>query len=184
MDLTARFRAAVRAIVGLPVEEDAPPRFDRLAEYRAQVMSATADGQHVDLQPENKRIAGEKNVPVRVGVPGLIALVQPGAIVMLGWEGGDPSRPYCKPTWEAGATVIKLILSANLIQLGGNTAMDGLVLGTTFRLAEDNMLQLLGQQLTLMGGDPVFAALCSTAAAAATQRRRRGDRLLRGVVDQ
>jgi hypothetical protein len=59
-------------------------------------------------------------VPVRVGVPGLLAVVQQGAVVLLGWERGDPARPYCVPSWELGATVALVQLNSSLVLLGGD----------------------------------------------------------------
>lgn len=121
-DVIGKLRATLRAAIGLPQDPGQPPDLMRLGLYRSTVVSCAADGSACDVQPEDSRIAGAKNVPVRVGVPGLTAIVRQGAIVLLGWERGDPSRPYCVPAWEPGAPVTKLAFSANTIELAGNSS--------------------------------------------------------------
>lgn len=123
-DVANKLRAVVRAIVGMPDDPGQPPIFSRMCAYRATVVSATSDGQFCDLQPEDKRIPPAQNVPVRVGVPGLVAVVQPGAVVWLSWEKGDPSRPCCSPVWENGATVVTLTINAQTLKALGSTELD------------------------------------------------------------
>jgi hypothetical protein len=129
MDLSGGFRALVRKIVGLPTDEGQPPQIDRLAMYRARVDVCAPDGSKLDVTPEDKRISPEKNVPVRTGIPGLVAIVTPGAIVMLGWDGGDPKKPYCVPAWEPGATVTKLVLKATQVFIGDEAGLTALING-------------------------------------------------------
>lgn len=121
MNIAQKWRRVVRAIVGMPDDEGQPPLYDRMAFYRAKVAACANDGSTCDLQPEDSRFPSMKNVPVRVGVPGLQAVVQPGAVVLLGWERGDPARPYCEPSWESGAGVTQLIFKAALVYLGDST---------------------------------------------------------------
>jgi len=121
MDLKTKFRALVREIVGLPFDEGKPPIIDLLALYRARVDVCASDGSTVDVTPEDTRLSPRKNVMVRVGIPGAVAVVQAGAIVLLGWERGDPKRPYAVPSWEAGATVTTLKLNATTIILNSGT---------------------------------------------------------------
>jgi hypothetical protein len=118
LGLVDGFREAIRVLLGLPADPGQPPDLMRLGLYRARVDVCANDGSTVDLTPDDKRISPEKNVPVRVGVPGLVAVVSPGAIVLLGWDGGDPSKAYCVPSWEAGATVTKLIVKATAVYIG------------------------------------------------------------------
>lgn len=113
-----RFRATIRAALGLPTAPGEPPDLMRLGLYRARVDVCAANGSTVDVTPEDSRISPEKGVPVRVGIPGAAAVVSAGAVVLLGWERGDPARPYAVPSWESGATVTKLVLAATLAHLG------------------------------------------------------------------
>ena len=115
----------VRAIVGLSLDPGTPPIIEKLAAYRAEVRVASSDGKTLDVKPENEDISstGMSQVPVRVGIPGLTAVVVPGttSVVLIGFEGGDPSRPYCMPAWEMGASVQKLAFDALAIELAGNS---------------------------------------------------------------
>jgi hypothetical protein len=113
MDVVDRLRAVVRSIV--------TPMIDRLALYRAEVKAASSDGKTLDVDPEDSRISGIQGVPIRVGIPGAVAVVQPGAVVLIGWERGDPSRPYAVPSWESGASVTKLVVNATELYLGTET---------------------------------------------------------------
>lgn len=97
MSLRDSVRSIVEAILG--------PRLDLLALYPARVVSQGADGR-LDLVPEDERIAPCSGVPLRYGVPGVEATVPGGGRVLLGYEHGDPGRPYAA-LWEAGeATVL------------------------------------------------------------------------------
>jgi hypothetical protein len=127
--LVAVISDMVRAIVGLPKDSGAPPRIDKLALYPATVKSASSDGKTLDIQPADPRLSGMQAVPLRVGVPGSIAVVQPGATVLLGWERGDPLRPYCVPAWDAGATVTKLVLAASTVYIGEESGAEEIPLG-------------------------------------------------------
>jgi hypothetical protein len=130
--LTDHFRRAVRACLGLSGEPGDPPLIDRLALYRAEVKAASSDGQRLDVQPSDPRVPGEQNVSVRVGLPGAVAVVQPGAVVLLGWERGDPGRPYCVPSWESGAIVQKLVVNAQQLFLGAESGAEALVRKSEF----------------------------------------------------
>jgi hypothetical protein len=132
MGLVDGFREVVRVLLGLPADPGEPPDLMRLGLYRATVQACASDGSTCDVQTEDTRISGEKNVKVRVGVPGLSAVVQPGAVVLLGWERGDPGRPYCVPSWEDGATVTQLIIAATMIYLGAQGGADALVKKSEF----------------------------------------------------
>lgn len=119
--LVALIGDMVRAIVGLPADPGAPPRIDKLALYPAEVKAASADGKTLDIQPADSRLSGMQKIKLKVGIPGSVATVQPGAIVLLGWENGDPNLPYCMPAWDSGATVTKLVLAATMLHLGAES---------------------------------------------------------------
>lgn len=131
MDLTNAFRRIVWAALGILRPSDDPARdsspvvqIDRLALYRCRVVSCAADGSTVDLQPDNPRIEPRQAVPVVVGVPGMVAIVEPGSIVWLGWEAGDDSKPRAVPDWET-ASVTKLVANAVAVHLAGESGSDG-----------------------------------------------------------
>lgn len=71
---------------------------DYHALYPARVVAQS--GQLLDLQPDDERLPGVTGVPMRLGLPGVEVDVEPGSRVLLGFEGGDPSRPVAT-LWEA-----------------------------------------------------------------------------------
>lgn len=113
MGVSETFVKVVRKIVGLPADPTQPPDLMRLGLYPARVDNCASDGSTCDVTPTDKRISAEKNVTVRVGIPGAVAVVSPGAIVLLGWERGDPGAPFCIPAWSLGATITKLEIGSS-----------------------------------------------------------------------
>lgn len=61
--------------------------------YRSTVITQP-DATTVDVQPDSDRFGGLQRVPIRLGIPGTTVQFAPGAKVLLGWMGGDPSQPY------------------------------------------------------------------------------------------
>lgn len=81
-------------------------RVDYLGLYPARVVAQRADGT-LDLVPDSPRAAPCQGVPYRT-LRGLSVEVSAGARVLLGYEGGDPSRPYAL-AWEIGdATSVRV----------------------------------------------------------------------------
>lgn len=76
------FRAAVRQVMR---------GADYLAFYPCRVASQNADGT-LELVPDNDTIPHQSKVPIR-GLPGVAVKVTGSARCLLGWEGGDPTRP-------------------------------------------------------------------------------------------
>lgn len=82
-------------------------RLDHLALYPARVVQQRDDGT-LDLTPESSAVPSCQGVPIRHGLPGVTVTVAAGERVLLGYEGGDPSRPYAA-LWTAGSvTTIKI----------------------------------------------------------------------------
>lgn len=73
------------------------------ASYPATVQSQSADDS-LDLLPDDERVRGTglSSVPIRHGLPGVRVRVAVGARVLLGFEAGDPRRPYAG-LWEPGS---------------------------------------------------------------------------------
>lgn len=92
MSLYDHLRAIVLQVVG--------PRLDYLALYPARVVSQAANGR-LDLVPEDARLDPCAGIPLRYGLPGVTATVPAGGRVLLGFEHGDPGRPYAA-LWESG----------------------------------------------------------------------------------
>jgi len=81
-------------------------RVDHLALYPCTVVAQRADGT-LDLRAEDERLGSPASIPYRT-LRGLSVEVAAGARVLLGFEAGDPARPYAS-LWELGdATVVRV----------------------------------------------------------------------------
>ena len=111
-----RLKTAARAISGL--DPMVPYRYL----YRAQVVSQSSSNlDQVDVRPDDPAVPEMAGVPLRHGIPGVQAQVQPGCFVVVGWANGEPNAPFAA-LWEPGAKVAKLILSGDSTQLGDASA--------------------------------------------------------------
>lgn len=88
---------------------------DYHAMYPARVESQN-DAGNLDLVPDDSRLPGMTNVPIRYGIPGVTASVKTGSRVMIQFEGGDPSKPVAT-VWDASA-VEYLIVGADKTYIG------------------------------------------------------------------
>lgn len=84
---------------------------DYLALYPGRVVSQS--GSKVDVQLDTDRIPSPSNVPLRLGVPGATANlnVAGGVRVLVGWDGGDPQKPYAH-LFDQSAATLELNLAA------------------------------------------------------------------------
>lgn len=81
-------------------------RIDYLALYPCRVVAQRADGT-LDLHAEDARLGSPAAVPYRT-LLGVSLEVPAGSRILLGFEGGDPSRPVAL-LWELGtATTVKI----------------------------------------------------------------------------
>jgi hypothetical protein len=142
-DLTQKLVEVARAANGQDPDV-VPPDLFRLGLYRAEVKAAASDGSTLDVAPEDQRLSLAQNVPMRVGIPGAVVVVKAGAVVLLGWEAGDPARPYCTPLWEAGAGVTKLVANADLVVLGAESGAQFIALANLVK----SELQAIATALT------------------------------------
>lgn len=71
--------------------------------YPCTVEAQAADGA-LDLTPDDDAIRGTglQAVPIRHGLPGVTVKVKQGARLLVGFETGDPTRPFAA-LWEPGA---------------------------------------------------------------------------------
>lgn len=80
----------------------APLRYHR--RYPCTVQGQAADFT-LDLLPDDAEISGAggmQGVKIRHGLPGIEVRVRVGSRCLVGWEAGDPRRPYAS-LWEPGA---------------------------------------------------------------------------------
>lgn len=88
MSEASKLIATITAIV-----RAALTRVDLFALYGCKVIGQNGDGS-LELQPDDPRIPGASQVPIRYGIPGVRVEVAAGSRVMLGWENGDPMVPF------------------------------------------------------------------------------------------
>lgn len=69
-------------------------QLDYSALYGATVASQNADGT-LELKSATPKLPHLSSVPIRYGIPGISVKVNPGAMVLVGWENADPSQVYC-----------------------------------------------------------------------------------------
>jgi hypothetical protein len=77
--------------------------------YSATVIRQAADGT-LDLLPDDLRLQsqGLQGVPIRHGLPGVVVEVPAGERVLLGFDSGDPARPYAALWHEGQVTSVRI----------------------------------------------------------------------------
>lgn len=78
---------------------------DYHALYSATLQAASSDG-FVEVLPDDERIRGTglQKVPLKHGLPGVVVKVASGSRVLLGFENGDPTRPFAA-LWDPGSVI-------------------------------------------------------------------------------
>lgn len=104
-------------------------RVDWYAWYPARVLAQGSDGL-LELKPDNPRIPGLSKVPLRLGLPGTRVNVLSGARVLVGFEGGEPSRPVAA-LWERPSCA-EIALDPSLTLFLGDGATQAAMHGTYF----------------------------------------------------
>ena len=94
-----RLLEAINAIV----ESTVGRKLDYHALYPCTVATQAAD-YTLDLIPDDERVrgSGTSGIKLRHGLPGFVATVPTGARVLMGFEAGDPKRPYAM-AWDVGS---------------------------------------------------------------------------------
>jgi hypothetical protein len=110
--------------------------------YRAKVVAQSDDADTVDVRPDDPSLPDMANIPLRHGVPGLRVSVAMGSYVLVGWDDGRPDHPFAA-LWTAGVEALKISIPAARLNLGDQAAFEAFVLGTSYRTAEDAMLETL-----------------------------------------
>jgi hypothetical protein len=100
----------------LALARAAVPGIDYLGKYTAKVVKQS--GQKFDVQPDDDRLTGLTDVRLRNGIPGLSVQVTPGSYVLVGWENGDPRKPYVS-LWDGGESVTEITIAATMVNVGG-----------------------------------------------------------------
>jgi hypothetical protein len=134
--LTDSIRTILDALLGR--------KLDYLARYPVRVVAQDVAGR-VDVVPDDPRIPGMSGLPLYTGIPGVTIDLRdaltgeiPGEVrALVGFTGGDPTRPFAE-VWGIGIasqivlrTTSKVTLEAKELRLG-STALRGVArLGDT-----------------------------------------------------
>ena len=120
----------IREAIGAIVRQEMG-NIDYFTLYDAKIISQSADGSTVDLQPGDPRLPGLSKVPLRLGIPGATVQVTPGGFIRLGWDRGNPSMPYAA-LWQGGESPIKVVIKGASVYLGDESGAVALVGLTEF----------------------------------------------------
>lgn len=107
--------------------------------YRAKVVAQSDDENQVDVRPDNPALPDMARVPLRHGIPGLRVQVAMGSYLMVGWDDGRPDKAFAA-LWNPDVHALKVSLVADAIEFGSRGAPEAIVLGTSYRAAEDTLL--------------------------------------------
>ena len=90
------------------------PAIDYFANYWARVISQS--GTTIDVEVENptikKAFPSMSKVPLTKGWPGGSLQMPAGGRVLIGWSGGDPSRPYAQ-SFDSGTSATSVEITAS-----------------------------------------------------------------------
>lgn len=87
-------------------------KLDFFTFYDAKIVSQSADGATVDLEPADKRIPKLQRVPLRNGVAATTCKVSAGTFVRLGWDRGNPQYPFAC-LWQGDETVTRISIAGD-----------------------------------------------------------------------
>lgn len=91
--------------------------------YAGRVTSQNADGTVEVKIDDGKDVCSQSNVPLRHGLPGVTRLeLAPQAEVVLGFDDGDPQKPYAALPLQGGR-LLHLTLDADVVEVGGTSAV-------------------------------------------------------------
>lgn len=94
------------------------PGVDFFALYTCSVVTDNGDGTY-DLKPQRSDWDTMKNVPFRGPFPGVQIQVAVDTSLLLGWENGQPSIPFCGLSFLGVTNLLKLIIT-----VGGQFTVD------------------------------------------------------------
>lgn len=89
-------------------------RTDYHALYPATALAQNAD-LSLELRPDNPKMPQLSKVKIRTGIPGVSIKVAAGARFLLGYENGDPKRPYAG-LWDT-SELVEISFNGGLVGL-------------------------------------------------------------------
>ena len=83
-------------------------RVDYSAMYGATVAAQNDDGS-LELKPSTTRLPPLSNVPIRYGIPAVSVKVNPGALVVVGFDDASPAKYFAMIVGAAGVQSISIM---------------------------------------------------------------------------
>lgn len=121
--------------------------------YHVQWMSTVVvqdDDGTLQVQPDSKLIPGMKGVKIRLGLPGVEVKVKPQARVMVGFENGDPQKPYAH-VWD--------MATLDSIKFTGATSLN--INAPTVELVPDGLATARSGDMVAVGGPAMTPVPCT-----------------------
>jgi hypothetical protein len=138
---------------------------DYHAWYGAKVLKDHADG-HLDLEPDDARIPLLTRIPIRTFLPGVTVEVVPDARVLIGFDGGNPGKPFAALFESGSLKSLRIETTADLmlevagvatIHATGDVLLESEA-KTTVKAAGDVVLEAAGT-VKLNGAASIFGVL-------------------------
>lgn len=110
------------------------PRLDTYRPFYGKVIHQNPDGT-VDVVSDDPMMppGGLSHLPLRHGIPGLTKVsIATGTSILIFYENGDPSRA-CVGLWAGSETGVRLVLTADMIVLGGTDGAEPPAKGQTLQ---------------------------------------------------
>lgn len=152
--LKGAFAALTRAVMS---------KVDFFALYPCKVLKQNSDGT-LELKPENSKLPGFSQVPIRYTVPGMrVELTGKdlgGCRALVGFDGGDPRKPFVAHFVGPDLTTLDV----------GHNPVDYAMRGSAYRTAEKQLHQGLSAGLTALAASitAINTALAGAEAPAVT----------------
>jgi hypothetical protein len=133
--------------------------------YGAKVLKDHADG-HLDLQPDDARLPLFSRTPIRTGLPGVTVEVVKGARVLIGFDGGNPAKPFAALFESGSLKNLKIETTADLmLEVAGKATIHATVdvvlesaAKTTIHATGDVVLESAAKTTVKAAGDVVLEA--------------------------
>lgn len=138
--------------------ESATSKYDYYGMYWAKVVAFNLGSQQADLAPNDPRLPTMAGIPFRGGLPATVLDVVPGTSLLVGWENGDPTRPFCMG-WGGGEAVHKIVITADQIILGGEAGAEPAAKATTLQEYLNEQAAALKAHVHTSGTGPTFPSV-------------------------
>jgi hypothetical protein len=139
--------------------------------YRGKVIAQSGDLQKVSVRPFDDSVPDMADIPIRHGIPGAKVQVENGCTIQIGWDDGQPDKPFAA-LWSAEASAMRVIFVSPSLELGIEQPPDYAFKGTSENAAIGQFLDALDTYASAIQviADPLEFATTRLVTASATLR--------------